>query len=127
MVVVNGRPPRFSIVITTYNRLEMLRECLASLVCQPGEDFEIIIGNDYQLLALTPDLLGSDDPRIRIINHPSNLGERNNINALLEVASGQYFSWIADDDLFAPTYVASMRNGFNQFPRANAAFSSFTV
>jgi Glycosyl transferase family 2 len=119
--------PRFSIGITTYNRLEMLRECVTSLLRQAEEDFEILIGNDYQPLALTRDLLGIDDPRIRIINHPSNLGERRNINALLEAASGRYFTWHADDDFYAPTYLASMRDAFDRFPEADAAFCSFTV
>jgi len=119
--------PLFSIGITTYNRPDMLRECVASVLRQTEDDFEVLIGNDYQAGPVTRQNLGIDDARVRIINHPLNLGELRNLNALLEAASGRYFTWQADDDFYAPTYLASMRRAFDRFPDADAAFCSFSV
>lgn len=105
----------------------MLRECVASVLRQTEDDFEVLIGNDYQAVPVTRQNLGIDDARVRIINHRANLGELGNLNALLEAATGRYFTWQADDDFYAPSYLASMRRAFDRCPEADAVFCSFSV
>ena len=39
-------PPKISVVVPTYNRLELLKRCLASILSQTFKDYEIIIVND---------------------------------------------------------------------------------
>ena len=89
---------KISIGITTYNRLSFLQNCLSSILNQDYEDVEIIIGNDYVNEQLSLEKLGLSDERIRILNHPRNLGEIDNLNNLLSQATGDYFIWLADDD-----------------------------
>ena len=91
--------PFFTIGITTYNRKEMLNECLHSILSQLFSDFEVIIGNDYVLEKLYLDDFKISDDRFKIINHETNLGEINNMNYLLNSANGKYFTWLADDDV----------------------------
>lgn len=55
------------------------------------------------------ELLGFDDARIRIINHQENLGELRNMNSLLAAARGRYFTWMADDDRYAPDFFREVR------------------
>lgn len=88
----SGSPPFFSIGVTTYNRRELLKQVLDILIKQTFSDFEVIVGNDYPQEILTAELLGIYDPRIRFVNHPKNLGEVGNMNALLEVSRGRYFT-----------------------------------
>lgn len=97
--------PFFSIGITTYNRKEMLKECLTSILCQTFADFEIIVGNDFIEEPLSCEDLFLFDPRIVIINNERNLGELENCNHLLKVSRGRYFSWQADDDYYAPNFL----------------------
>lgn len=97
--------PFFTIGIPTYDRHHLLRQTLASVLAQSFTDFEIIVGNDYTDEVLTSELLGISDPRIRIINHHKNLREVGNMNALLEMAQGTYFTWLNDDDLYEPDYL----------------------
>jgi glycosyltransferase involved in cell wall biosynthesis len=94
-----GRP-FFSIGVPTFNRHELLRETLSSIVVQDFADFEVIVGNDYTGEVLAGEMLGIDDRRIRFVNHPRNLREVGNMNALLAAARGRYFTWLFDDDLF---------------------------
>jgi len=108
--------PFFTIGITTYNRKEMLKECLGSILCQTFADFEIIVGNDFIEEPLSCEDLFLFDPRIRVINNQRNLGELENLNNLLKVSRGKYFTWQADDDYYAPNflqevYKAIMTNG----------------
>lgn len=107
MVAAAGeRMPFFSIGITTYDRHDLLVEAIRSVLAQEFADFEIIVGNDYQAETLTPEMLGIDDPRLVIVNHPVNLREVGNMNALLAAARGHYFTWLFDDDLLEPDFLS---------------------
>lgn len=99
--------PFFSIGVTTYNRKELLRQSLLSLLNQDFDDFEIIVGNDFISDPLTPESIGFNDPRIIIVNNQQNLGELGNMNSLLRMAQGRYFTWQFDDDLCAPDFLST--------------------
>ena len=43
----NTSQPFFTIGVLTYNRRDMLAECLQSILAQTFIDYEVIIGNDY--------------------------------------------------------------------------------
>ena len=43
----NTSQPFFTIGVTTYNRRDMLVDCLQSILAQTFIDYEVIIGNDY--------------------------------------------------------------------------------
>jgi len=101
----NGRP-LITIGVTTYNRPQMLRECVASILSQSYPNIEIIIGNDFVKQPVTFDSLGvHNDPRVRIVNHPQNIGAFNNNRYVLREAHGDWFTWLADDDLMHPEYL----------------------
>ena len=117
--------PFFSIGVTTYNRQEMLKECLSSIIGQTFSDFEVIVGNDYTLDTLSAELLGIDDPRLRFVNHPQNLGELGNSKFLLEMSQGRYFTWLADDDMYAPTFLEAVHTAIAEFYSPSCVFTSF--
>jgi glycosyltransferase involved in cell wall biosynthesis len=119
--------PFFTIGVTTYNRRDLLRQALNSILAQTFDDFEVIVGNDYQAEILSGENLGISDPRIRFVNHSHNLQEVGNMNALLAMASGRYFTWLADDDLYEPDFLRTghdllVGNGFSP-----VCFSSYRV
>lgn len=117
--------PFFSIGVMTYNRRNMLRECLSSIFGQTFTDFEVIVGNDYVQEALSMDRLGFDDSRARIINHSQNLGEFKNMNLLLQMSRGQYFTWLADDDMYLPTFLESVYASLTRFDFPPLVFTSY--
>lgn len=117
--------PVFTIGVTTYNRKAMLKECLASILGQTFSNFEVVVGNDYPEETLSAELLSVDDPRIRFVNYPQNLGEVQNMNALLEMASGRYFTWLADDDMYAPSFLQAMYTALTNFNFPPCIFSSY--
>lgn len=121
--------PKISIGITTYNRPEFLREAVASVQNQSYKNFELIISNDYVDSELSLNDLGiMDDKRIRIVNQPKNLGEINNMNYLLRVASGDFFTWLADDDLLHQDFLSSAVSGMEIFRDSNptAFYSNYS-
>lgn len=119
--------PFFTIAVPTYNRHELLRETLDSIITQSFSDFEIIVGNDYTSELLTGEMLDIIDPRIRFVNHPVNLREVGNMNELLTMARGRYFTWLFDDDLFEPNFLQTAHSTLTQTDFPQALFSSYHV
>lgn len=117
--------PLFSIGVTTYNRPDLLRQCLQAILAQTEGDFEVVVGNDYIAEPLTTERLGLSDPRIRILNYETNLGELGNMNALLAAARGRYFTWLADDDYYSPHFLADIHAAMRQFPDAATFFPAY--
>lgn len=119
--------PFFSIGIPTYNRHDFLREAITSILSQNFADFEVIVGNDYTAESLTGEMIGITDPRVRFVNHPQNLREVGNMNRLLELAEGRYFTWLFDDDLFDPAFLKTAYDTLTECNCPSAFFSSFNV
>jgi len=119
--------PLFSVGITTYRRHEELKKAIKSVLDQSISDFEIIVGNDYQGESLTKEILQIDDPRLIILNHPVNLREIGNMNALLNASSGQYFTWLADDDFCSPYFFEHAKKAIDQANNPPVVFTSFGV
>ncbi len=119
--------PFFTIGVPTYNRHDMLRETLNSILDQGFTDFEVIVGNDYTDEVLTGEMLGIADPRIRFVNYPHNLREVGNMNALLEMASGRYFTWLFDDDLYEPDFLRTAHDCLVKTDFPPALFPSFRM
>jgi hypothetical protein len=119
------KKPLFSIGVTTYNRKDLLKQTIESLLNQTFKDFEVIIGNDYTDEVLSLESLHIKDPRIRIINHKHNLGEQGNMNYLLSVANGKYFSWQFDDDPCSPALMDTVYSALLKYNYPRAVFTSF--
>lgn len=99
----------------TYNRDEMLKQTIKSIVKFDNPNLEIIIGNDYTDKKISLETLGEKDKRIKIINNSKNLGEMNNMMNLLNISSGKYFTWIADDDYYVPELFTLINNILNEY------------
>ena len=117
--------PFFSIGVTTYNRPEMLKQTLMSISAQTFSDFEVIVGNDYIQEPLSAELFGIMDSRIRFINHPRNLGEAGNMNTLLNLSRGRYFTWQCDDDLYAPNFLDDVHSALVKYNSPLCVFTAY--
>lgn len=119
------KQPHFSIAVTTFDRVDLLRETIASILAQSEEDFEILVGNDNQsrkCASLFPDLV---DQRIRWIDHPENLGYVGNINRLLYLSRGRYFTSLSDDDLFHPHFLKEVKAILEHKVDASVVFTDY--
>jgi hypothetical protein len=94
--------PLLSVVIPTLNRLDTLRHAMATLAAQPVADCEFIIqnnGSNAEIAALV-DALG--DPRVRHFGTPDVVKMTENWERALTHASGEYVTFIGDDDGLMP-------------------------
>jgi glycosyltransferase involved in cell wall biosynthesis len=117
--------PFFTVGLTTYNRLPLLKQAVNSILQQTFRDYEVIIGNDFPGQQLTLEMLGIKDERFSICNHACNVGEIANMNYLFKRSQGKYFTWMADDDLYESCFLQVCYDSLaaNNFP--SCVFTSY--
>jgi glycosyltransferase involved in cell wall biosynthesis len=112
MKIVNGfynmmNKNKISICISTFNRCQNLQEAVTNIFLQTYKNFELIIINDGST-DNTQTVLSSLKimfPEIIIVNNKSNLGLSKSRNVALCNASGKWFTFIDDDDIWSTTYL----------------------
>jgi glycosyltransferase involved in cell wall biosynthesis len=86
-----------SVVIPTYNRADLLPECIDSALAQDYPRFEVIVVDDGST-DQTPQLCRSYGPRIRYLRKP-NGGAASALNYGIVQMQGSWFKWLSSDDL----------------------------
>ena len=119
--------PFLTVGVTTYNRHDLLKQTLSSITEQSFSDLEVIVGNDYPQEALSGEVLGIVDPRIRFVNNPQTLGELGNMNSLLRASRGRYFTWQFDDDLYASGFFQAVYDALVKFNFPPCVFTSYEI
>ena len=94
-----------SVIIPTYNRPEMLKDAITSVIHQTYKNFEIIIVNDagVNVESIVTELNSAGN--LRYIEHPENRGMAAARNTGIKHARGKYIALLDDDDLFYPTHL----------------------
>ena len=91
--------PRVSIVIPAYNHERYVGEAIQSVLDQTFQDFELIIINDGSTDNTEGEILRFKDKRIRYYSQ-ENRGLSATLNRGIELARGDYFSFLPSDDLY---------------------------
>lgn len=96
-----------TIAIPTYDRLEYLKEAVASARTQTHGEIEILIGDDGTSREMEEwsRAISNLDSRVRYQRNKRNLGMAGNWNALAEAARGEFLVIIGDDDRLLPNFV----------------------
>ncbi len=116
-----------SIGMPVFNDKQFLAPSLEALLAQSYTNFELIISDDGSTdgsEAICREY-AARDPRIRYLRQPINLGISRNMMFLLEQASGPYFMWAADDDLWHRDFITVLHDALQQNPKSISAFTPF--
>lgn len=100
---------KVSVIIPVYNTELYLGKCVQSVCNQTFSDLEIILVDDGSKQAAHDlcDELASKDTRIKVL-HKTNGGLSSSRNAGIEVATGEYISFIDSDDYIAPDFYETL-------------------
>jgi glycosyltransferase involved in cell wall biosynthesis len=89
---------KISVIIPCYNRLEVIKRSVQSVISQNFTDFEIIIVDDNSTEDINSVVLQIDDARLRLIKNNSKKGAQGaRITGMLE-AKGKYIVFLDSDD-----------------------------
>lgn len=100
--------PKVTIAIPTYKRPELLKLALDSALNQIDySDFEVIVvDNDPTRDCETEKLIATyQECRLSYYKNSDNIGMFGNWNRCIELAKGEYFTNLNDDDLLHPNYL----------------------
>jgi glycosyltransferase involved in cell wall biosynthesis len=99
-----------TIAIPTYDRLEYLKEAVASARAQTYCDIEVLIGDDGTSKAIKAwaESVTSIDSRVRYQRNERKLGLAGNWNTLADAARGEFIVIIGDDDRLLPNFVEKL-------------------
>ena len=106
--------PLFSIILTTFNRPDLLRDALASVEQQTLRDLEVILINDDG--EPVEHLLADYAFPITYVRQGRNQGLSAARNAGLKLARGRYIVYLDDDDIYLPSHLAVLAEAFDQHP-----------
>lgn len=97
---------KVSVCIPTYNRSDYLKYSVNSVLQQTYQDWELIVCDDGSTDDTSEVINSYNDPRIRYIKHPQNIGRSRNMRSGFDAATGKYFIKFDDDDAIAPEFLA---------------------
>lgn len=105
----------FSVVIPLYNKKHTIRECIASVLSQSYQDFELLVIDDGSTDNSFQVLSEYSDNRIRIVQQ-SNGGVSSARNLGLKLAKSKYVALLDADDLWMPDYLEKMNSFIEAYP-----------
>jgi GT2 family glycosyltransferase len=106
-----------AIVVLTHNRLPLLRQCVENVLARVSDETREIVIWDNGSSDGTPEYLRSlDDPRIRVVLSPKNVG-LNGYGRAFEGTISDYLIQVDDDVVDAPEqWDAALRQAIDRLP-----------
>jgi glycosyltransferase involved in cell wall biosynthesis len=94
--------PPVSVVIPAYNRAATIRAAIESVLRQSYADFELIVVDDGSTDGTLDAAAAVEDPRLRLVAAPENLGAAGARNFGVEAARGAWIAFQDSDDEWLP-------------------------
>jgi GT2 family glycosyltransferase len=106
-----------SVVVLTYNRVHLLRQCVENVLTHTSEaTHEIIVWNNASTDGTREYLDSVSEPRLRVVHHPENIGQNAYAKAFT-MATQPYLIELDDDVIDAPArWDETMLDGFRKLP-----------
>jgi glycosyltransferase involved in cell wall biosynthesis len=103
--------PLVSVIIPTYNRSEMLKQAIDSVLAQDFDDFELIVVDDGST-DNTPEILDAYKDKI-VYCRQDNKGVSAARNRGIHLSSGELIAFLDSDDLWLPGKLSCQVDFFN--------------
>jgi len=118
------KQPKISIIISTYNRAELLRRAINSVLSQTFLDWELIIWDDGSS-DRSRDVVGEfQDPRIKYF-YSVNHGKSSALNQAIKIVNGLYIAILDDDDEWFPEKLKVQVDIMEECPEIDIFFTNF--
>jgi glycosyltransferase involved in cell wall biosynthesis len=117
---------RVTVLMTAYNRAELIGAAIDSVLAQTFADFELVIVDDRSTDGTLEIARQYErrDPRIRVVANERNLGDYGNRNHAATFVRTPYFKYHDSDDLMYPHCLQVMVSMMDAEPRAAFGLST---
>lgn len=111
------KTPEVSVIVVNWDRRELLRRCLHSLVRQQGLDFEVIVvdngSHDGSAEMAEAEFARSGLLTLRVLRNARNMGFCRANNQGIEASRGDFIALLNNDAEAAPGWLAALRRAFD--------------
>jgi GT2 family glycosyltransferase len=111
--------PTTSIVVPVHNRASLTRQCLSVLISTLPEAVEIVVVDDGST-DITPEMLETYGPRIRVVRHHASKGFASACNDGAAAASGGFIVLLNNDTIPHPGWLDALLTHAETYPSAAA-------
>ncbi len=98
-----------SVIIPTYNRANVLSRAINSVLAQTYTNFELIIVDDGSIDHTKKVVEKFIDQRISYFKLDCNSGQNTALNRGINIAKGEYISFLDSDDEWLPTFLEKLK------------------
>ena len=91
-----------SVLIPTFNRADVLKRAIDSVLAQSYEELECIVIDDASTDETSRLLKSYSDPRLKVVIHDKNFGVSKARNSGFEVSKGEWIALLDSDDEWLP-------------------------
>ncbi|MCK5825185.1 MAG: glycosyltransferase family 2 protein [Ichthyobacteriaceae bacterium] len=117
----------FSVIIPTYNRVDLLERAINSVLNQTFKDFEIIVVDDCSPDNTEEWLKNNDNSLITYYRNNTNKGLSYNRNLGVEKSRYKYIAFLDDDDLWLNNHLFELSKMIKDYPNAGLYCNSYTI
>ena len=103
MIATENLNPLVSIIVPTFNRKDMLKETLDSILNQTYSNFELIVVDNYSNYDFFQSIKSLNDKRIKSFQNNNNGVIAANRNFGISLSKGEYIAFCDDDDIWEPS------------------------
>jgi glycosyltransferase involved in cell wall biosynthesis len=100
--------PKVTVTMPAFDAEATIAGAVATVLGQTFGDLELVVVDDGSRVPVEEALAGVDDPRVRIVHHPRNLGLGRARNTALREARAPILAHLDSDDLWEPGYLEAM-------------------
>jgi glycosyltransferase involved in cell wall biosynthesis len=117
------KSPLVSIILPTYNRVDLLKDSVDSVLKQTYKNFELIVIDDGSSDETLSFMASLKDERIKLISQ-KNMGRSSARNNGLRVAEGNLITFIDSDDLYLPRKIELQVNFLDNEEKFDFVYTS---
>ncbi len=111
--------PLVSVIIPHWNGIDVLSECLESLVQSQYENLEIIVVDNASTDG-SPDWVSQHFPQVKLIENDQNYGYAGGCNRGAKVANGDFLVFLNNDTIQDPDWLTPLADFLNLNPKVVA-------
>ena len=119
--------PNVSVIIPTYNRADLVKRAIKSVLDQTYQNFELIVINDNSLDDTINVINTFKDSRIQCISHKKNRGAPAARNTGINKSRGEYIAFLDDDDEWLPEKLEIQLEYLNHRPNVGLIYAGYEI
>lgn len=115
---------KFSVLLPTRNRLDLLSYAVETVRKQDYSDWEVIVSDNFSEEDIAGYVRSLNDPRIKYFRTDAFMPVTDNWNNALELSDGDYIIMLGDDDGLMKGYFSTLRDIIEKFNVPDLIYTS---